>query len=199
MPDVHHTDRCRHPHTPDPHWCSQPAGHHTIQIQTLSHNLYHMVIYVIDLHQSDLPGQAMLPAWIGPGGRWPLLACPPVRCHLQRCCTCAPPPDSQPAPPTHTHTAPQVSTGALTCRIAATQQLLLLLPMACMQTYLPVTSVCQPARSLYLLTGCTCVLEAGAGTRQNFLGSILINYAICRTMQNLAEPLHNNPLGHFNQ
>ena len=31
-------------------------------------------------------------------------------------------------------------------------------------------------------------------TRQNFLGSTLISYAICRTLQNLAEPLHNYPL-----
>ena len=37
------------------------------------------------------------------------------------------------------------------------------------------------------------------GTWQNYLGSGLISYAICRTLQNLAEPLHNYQLGHFDR
>ena len=37
------------------------------------------------------------------------------------------------------------------------------------------------------------------GTWQNYLGSNLISYAICRTLQNLAEPLHNYQLGHFDR
>ena len=138
---------------------------HTIEVSRLSIILYKYALYhytCIELRESDLLGQAMLPAWIGPGGRWPLLACLPVRCHLRICCTCAPPPHSQPVPPAHT--ALQVNTGALICRIATTKRLLLL-PMACMQPYLPVTNVCRSARSTcYLPTGCTCVLAAGAAT-----------------------------------
>ena len=53
--------------------------------------------------------------------------------------------------------------------------------------------------SVYLLTHYNMMTRPCQGTWQNYLGSNLISYAICRTLQNLAEPLHNYQLGHFDR